>query len=119
MASRKPKIEQEANYLVSIEEVDKRFDLIKKKVLEATKGRVKDYDPLVEMALIANDVTIKDEIRVAMHCKVAEFIYPKVRTLDFSNGSSSNAVKITVEIAPYAQKQQKAIEVPFKQIGNA
>ncbi len=112
---RQAKLEGEATRLVSIEEVDTRLAILRDAVTTSTGGKITDYNPLVAMAIIANDDKVSLKTRADLHTRIAEFIYPKVRTLDFSNPEGKK-MKITIEIEGYAQKDQKPIEADFRRI---
>jgi hypothetical protein len=111
---RQAKLEGESTRLLSIDEVDSRLKALRHAVNLSTGGRVTDYDPLIEMAKFANNDQIDQKIRIGLHKDLAEFIYPKVRTLDFSN-PDGRKMKITIEIEGYAQKE-KPVEAEYTKL---
>ena len=51
-------------------------------LLDAIGDVCPDYDPVVSMAIIANDVTQELSIRVQCHKEVAQYVHPKRKALE-------------------------------------
>lgn len=106
---RTAKVEKEGNYLAAIEEVNARIELLHRE-LEA-RGVVggSRYDPLVELAVLANDPVLQPMQRANLNAQVAKFIYAEVRSLEFSNPQNRN-ISIKVELAGFA-KAERSVDV--------
>lgn len=66
----------------------------------ADQQRLKDYDPLVELAVIANDPETHTPLRIMAHVKVAEYVYGSLKAPEVQ--AALAAQNITVQIAPFA-----------------
>ena len=54
-------------------------------VNEATKGRVKDYDPIEQMAIASMDKKVPLGLRITCHKEVEEYIYAKKRSIQVTD----------------------------------
>jgi len=53
---------------------------VRQAVQKATRGKVKDYDPVEQMAICAVSKSVPLGLRITCHKEVAEYIYAKKRS---------------------------------------
>lgn len=57
----------------------------KKELLDRLKEKFPNYCPIEAMCIVGQDVTEKQELRMAAHKEVAQYIYPKLKSIEHSN----------------------------------
>ncbi|ODB82747.1 hypothetical protein A3193_18535 [Candidatus Thiodiazotropha endoloripes] len=59
----------------------------KQPLLDALEGKWPGYHPVIAMAEIANDEKLPKELRFQAHKEVAQYIEPKKKAVELSQGS--------------------------------
>jgi len=65
------------------------FEIIKSAVFKNYPS-IEDYDPVVELAIIANDKTQAVELRASCHARIIPYVYPTLKSVEISG-------KVTLE----------------------
>lgn len=58
----------------------------------------KDYDPVVALAEIANDLSHPIEVRVVAHSKVARYVHAEVRPVEATHNDDQGVIEAKVTI---------------------
>lgn len=90
---------------------DEVFQRVKDALVKWGGPELGDYNPIVEMAKIANDPTVDDTLKARMNMEIASYMYPKVRSYEIKS-KEDKTVNVNIKIAGYAQKRDEKVINP-------
>lgn len=100
---------------------DQLFERIKEELVKWGGEEYANYNPVVEMAKLANSPLIKDDLKFKANSEIASYMYPKVKSYEIKE-KTDKTVNINIKIAGYANKKDIEIdpeEIELVEITNA
>lgn len=80
----------------------------KKELIERIKEKFPDYCPVEAMCKVGEDILEKPELRMTAHKEVAQYIYPKLKSIDHNHGGQAdNPIKASLEVRFIKSKVEK------------
>lgn len=71
----------------------------KKELLDRIKEKFPNYCPVEAMCLVGMDVCEKPELRMMAHKEVAQYIYPKLKSIDHNHGGQQdNPINMNMQV---------------------
>lgn len=79
------------------------FTKMKQELVKWGGPELEKYDPVIELAKMANDPSNDDKLRAMCNREVASYMYPKVKSYEIKGKMDSN-VNVTITVKSFGKK---------------